>query len=245
MEEPLWADEFGSDEFGRWIVLRFANEPLRMRHCEPGVFMMGSDESEVGRWRDEGHRHPVELTQGLWIATTPVTQAVWKLLSPPARNRFNGPEHPVDGATVKDTFEFVATVQENYPMLRLPTEVEWEYACRAGSETRYSFGEDEDLEQLHEYAWYEFNSGNSTHPVAKLKPNAWGLYDMHGNVPERCESVPTQRGYEDARVTDPTPQKRAVLRGGRWSSNYRPLRSAARVWMDDTHRAGLRLVASE
>jgi formylglycine-generating enzyme required for sulfatase activity len=110
---------------------------------------------------------------------------------------------------------------------RLPTEAEWEYACRAGTTTKYSFGDSES--ELGEYAWYRANSGNTTHPVGGRKPNAWGLYDMHGNVKEWCQDW--YEDYPSGPVTDPTGAasgSRRVLRGGSFFVQSSYVRSATR-----------------
>ncbi|MFM7516241.1 MAG: formylglycine-generating enzyme family protein, partial [Pirellula sp.] len=112
---------------------------------------------------------------------------------------------------------------------RLPTEAEWEYACRAGSKSRYSFGESS--KSLGDYAWFGDNSNNQTHPVGEKKANAWGLYDMHGNVWECCSDW--YGDYPKGAVSDPTgPSKGSfrVLRGGSWGGGAAGCRSAIRVW---------------
>jgi formylglycine-generating enzyme required for sulfatase activity len=115
---------------------------------------------------------------------------------------------------------------------RLPTEAEWEYACRAGSDKDYSFGAD--ARKLGDYAWYKDNSGAKTHPVAQKKPNAWGLYDMHGNVAEWCNDYFDADYYKSSPANNPRgPAKgtQLVLRGGAWESGEQDLRSGRRVGM--------------
>jgi len=132
--------------------------------------------------------------------------------------------------------------------VRLPTEAEWEYACRAGSATRFSFGDDD--KELDKYAWYDANSDKKTHPAGQKKPNAWGLYDMHGNVWEWCSDW-YQDSYRNLGVNDPTgPAKGGlrVLRGGSWNNYPRHCRSARRPWGDPVnlfgHAGGFRVAVS-
>jgi formylglycine-generating enzyme required for sulfatase activity len=113
---------------------------------------------------------------------------------------------------------------------QLPTEAQWEYACRAGSKTRYCFGDDE--KQLGDYAWYSKNSGNKTHPVGEKKPNAWGLYDMHGNVWEWCQDWWKDGYYKESPVDDPTGAATGssrVARGGSWYDPALSCRSAIKI----------------
>jgi formylglycine-generating enzyme required for sulfatase activity len=122
---------------------------------------------------------------------------------------------------------------------RLPTEAEWEYACRAGTRTKYSFGDDES--ELGDYAWHASNSGNTTHPVGGKKPNPCGLYDMHGNVWEWCQDW--HGDYPSGAVTDPTGPSSGsyrVLRGGSWNYFSEDCRSAYRYWYTPDYR-GLNL----
>jgi formylglycine-generating enzyme required for sulfatase activity len=131
---------------------------------------------------------------------------------------------------------------------RLPTEAEWEYACRAGSETEYCFGDSAD--RLGEYAWYSSNSGKRTHPVAQKQPNAWGLSDMHGNVWEWCQDWYGESYYRSSPTEDPqgpASGKYRVLRGGSWDNASADCRSAGRYWNSPEIRitnGGLRVVAS-
>ena len=149
-------------------------------------------------------------------------------------SRFKGLQNPVEKVNWADAVEFCrklsalpAEKSAGY-VYRLPTEAEWEYACRAGTTTRYSFGDSDS--ELGDYAWYDKNSGRTTHPVGGKKPNAWGLYDMHGNVWERCQDW--HGDYPSGSVTDPTGAVSGsyrVYRGGSWNFISDYCRSADRL----------------
>jgi formylglycine-generating enzyme required for sulfatase activity len=145
-----------------------------------GKFNMGSNENE-----NEKPIHEV-IVPAFQIGKYPVTQAQYQAVMGNNPSRFSGnPQNPVESVTQNEAEVFCKQLSKltgkNY---RLPTEAEWEYACRAGTETRFSFGDDEN--QLGDYAWFSGNSDNVTHPVGKKRPNPWGIYDMHGNVWEWC-----------------------------------------------------------
>jgi formylglycine-generating enzyme required for sulfatase activity len=140
----------------------------------------------------------------------------------------------VEQVSWEDCQGFLSRLQDKCGSLgtkfRLPREAEWEYACRAGSRTKYSFGDEE--AKLGEYAWFGGNSGKSTHPVGQKKPNAWGLYDMHGNLWEWCEDWYGSEYYAVSAVDDPPgPDSGSgrVNRGGGWSSDAGLCRSADRI----------------
>jgi formylglycine-generating enzyme required for sulfatase activity len=151
-----------------------------------GTFTMGSPASEQGRF-DSEVQHQVTLSKPFYMQTTAVTQAQWYALMGDNPSCFKGPVLPVDSVSWYDVQEFIKKLNQTDQKgtYRLSTEAEWEYACRAGSHTAYCFGGD--TARLGEYAWYKDNSGKQTHPVGQKKPNAWGLYDMHGNVLEWCQ----------------------------------------------------------
>ncbi len=213
----------------------------------PGSFMMGSPKNEPGRSDDE-ILHNVTLTKGFFMQTTQVTQKQWKSVMG------NNPSHfkecddcPVENVSWDDVHEFIDKLNKKKGhTYRLPTEAEWEYACRAGSETAFCFGDDES--QLEHYAWYDRNSGGRTHPVAQRNPNAWGLYDMHGNVWEWCQDW--YGNYYADSVTNPEGSSTGsdrVFRGGCWYDYARRCRSANRNSNAPCNRnscLGFRLVLS-
>lgn len=216
--------------------------------CPPGTFLMGNPESKKDGGDDE-IAHKVTLTRGFWIGKYEVTQAQWEAVMGSNPSEFKNPENPVEKVCCRDAMEFCKELSARKEGLtyRLPTESEWEYACRAGSTRAFSFGNDET--QINDYAWFEKNSGGKTHPVGKKKPNAWGLFDMHGNVWEWC--LDFYGNYPDGPVTDPTgfPSGTSrVNRGGSWNISADLCRSPKRA-MDNTNSwintLGFRVAAEE
>jgi formylglycine-generating enzyme required for sulfatase activity len=200
--------------------------------------------------------HQVTLTKPFYIGVYEVTNAQWRAVMGSVPSHWEDADRPVEKVSWEDAAEFCrklsALPEERKAgrVYRLPTEAEWEYACRAGTETTYSFGDDES--QLDEYAWYVRNSGNQTHPVGTKKPNGWGLYDMHGNVWEWCSDWYGK--YPQGEVTDPQGQgpsgasvRVRVYRGGDWHITARYCRSAYRCGNDPSNRfdgLGFRLALS-
>ncbi len=191
----------------------------------PAQFMMGSNDFDTAQ-----PIHNVTITQPFYLGKYEVTQGEWEAVMENNPSRFTGdPNRPVETVSWDDAQEFIQKLneQERGTSYRLPTEAEWEYACRAGTTTAYSFGDNPS--QLGEYAWYRDNSGNKTHPVGQRKPNAWGLYDMHGNV---WEWVQDWYGpYSQEAVIDPQGPNNGevrVLRGGSFLFGRGNVRCASR-----------------
>jgi formylglycine-generating enzyme required for sulfatase activity len=189
---------------------------MKLVLIRPGKFMMGSPDSEQGRDGNEGPQHEVIITKPFYIGLTEVTQAQYEAIMGANPSKFTGPTNPVDSVIWDEATEFCRKLSEKTgKTVRLPTEAEWEYACRAGSKTRFSFGDSDSV--LGDYAWYGSNSGGKTQPVGQKKPNAWGLYDMHGNVWEWCADW--FGSYSSGSSTDPQGAGsggRRVVRGGSW-----------------------------
>jgi formylglycine-generating enzyme required for sulfatase activity len=235
---PAWASAWGEDEFGAFACFRVGAVVQRMRWIRPGTFWMGSPESEDGRFSAEGPRQRVTLTKGYWLAETPCTQALWQAVMGSNPSRFEGIEtRPVENVSWEDVMLFLAALDERVPGLDagLPREAQWEYACRADSdEARY--GELEDI------AWYGENSGGTTHEVALKRANAWGLYDMLGNVSEWCaDAWDFGQGYESQARVDPLEVRgpTRVLRGGSWYVQARYVRAAFRYGFRPGSRYGV------
>ncbi len=158
---------------------------MKLRLIPAGEFTMGSPGTESDRRADET-QHRVTLTKPFYLGVTEVTQEQYQKVMGSNPSGFKGPQNPVEQVSWNDAVAFCRKLSElpseksgGY-VYRLPTEAEWEYACRAGTTTTYSFGDSES--ELGAYAWYIDNSGRTTHPVGGKRPNACGLYGMHGNV---------------------------------------------------------------
>lgn len=215
-----------------------------------GSFMMGSPSSESGRGNDE-KRHLVTVSS-FELMTTEVTQGMWEEVMGHSiqelRDRANpdwplrgvGDNYPVYYVSWEDCQEFISMLSDlnDGYSYRLPTEAEWEYAARAGTTTRYYWGEDPNETQIGNYAWYDDNSNSRTHPVGQKLPNAWGLHDMSGNVWEWCEDVFTSN-YDNC-PTDGSAYTGSgsdrVLRGDSWSSFARGCRPANRGYYGPGYR---------
>jgi len=211
-----------------------------------GTFMMGSPIEEEGADDDEA-QHQVTISKDYYLGVTEVTQGQYEKVmgtNPSYFQRRRNDEikgsssnHPVEVVSWADAVEFckkLSVLPEEKKagrVYRLPTEAEWEYACRAGSKTAYSFGESS--KSLGDYAWFDGNSNGQTHPVGEKKANAWGLYDMHGNVWEFCSDW--YGDYPKGAANDPTGAREGsdrVIRGGGWTGLEKFCRSADRRWFE-------------
>ena len=212
----------------------------RMRWIEPGTFLMGSPASEPERHDDEGPQHLVTLTRGFWLGATACSQALWRAVTgeSPSPSHFKGDDRPVEQVSWNDVQGFLRRLEGLVPgvVADLPTEAEWEYACRAGMTTPFSFGETITPEQVNYDGNYPYAGGakglyrEETVPVGSLPANAWGLHEMHGNVWEWCADG--HRTYGEESVEDPRGSENEgaprVSRGGSWGANAGWARSACR-----------------
>ena len=223
-----------------------------------GTFMMGSPETEKGRQENET-QHEVTISKDYYLGVHEVTQAQYETVMGKNPSHFQGAivgnenaDLPVENVSWDDAVEFCKKLSDLPEekkagrLYRLPTEAEWENACRAGSKTAYLFDDEEGL--LPEYGWFNRNSSNRTHTVGLLEPNAWGLYDMHGNVWEWCSDWYVE--YPQGAVRNPTGPKVGsdrVCRGGSWNGVASYCRSALRYWYVPSFRnnyLGFRLALS-
>jgi len=204
---------------------------IRFRLIPAGTFVMGSPENEESRYKDEGPQHQVTISRPFFMGTFQVTQAQWQKVMGSNPSYSKGDDLPVEQVSwnycqeyLQKLCEIEGVPKETY---RLPTEAEWEYACRAGTTTRFYTGDNEN--DLARAGWYDDNSGDKTNDVGQKAPNAFGLYDIHGNVWEWCEDW--YAAYASENVTDPRgPAKGSnrVFRGGSWYGLAGGCRSAGR-----------------
>lgn len=227
-------DKAQRDTYGFYTDITIAGIPQRFRWIEPTAFQMGSPKDELGRYNHET-QHLVILTQGYWLAETACTQALWQAVTGNNLSNFKGKDNPVENVSWQDVIDnFLKRVNKQYPQLklRLPTEAEWENACRAGTLSPYSFGAEITKEQA--------NFGASKTAKVKSYPfNQWGLYEMYGNVWEWCQDW--YGSYPEVSVIDPQGSgmgSRRVLRGGSWIDYSRGCRSASRARDDPANRNG-------
>jgi formylglycine-generating enzyme required for sulfatase activity len=208
----------------------------RLHWIPPGQFLMGSPESEVRRSENGGLQHRVTLTKSFWLADAPCTQAEWLAVMGTEPSNFKGPDLPVEQVSWGDCQTFCERLRVRWPGLeaRLPTEAEWEYACRAGTESAFNDGSAcTELEgadpALLKLGWFNENSENITHPVREKGKNVWGLFDMHGNVWEWCADW--FGAYAAGEQTDPGGPDTGygrVFRGGSWYDRAKWCQSASR-----------------
>ena len=220
------ASEPGPPRFGENFTV--AHPAIAMIWIAPGTFQMSSPHGA-------GDDTLVTLTRGYWLGRTEVTQGQWQAVLEryPVPSRFKGSDLPVEQVAWDIVMEFCRNLTERERRAgrlpagyeyTLPTEAQWEYACRAGTTGKYAGA-------LDAMAWYKVNSSGKTHPVATKQPNAWGLYDLHGNVSEWCADW--LAGYPGGKVSDPAGPafgQFRVDRGGNWRDSAGVCRSAFRAW---------------
>ena len=227
---------------------------IKMVRIPPVTYVMGSPESEPDRYDNET-LHAVKITKAFYMSATPVTQAQWRAVMGTNPGSFKGDDLPVDSVTWDDAISFCQKLStRDHKKYRLPTEAEWEYACRAGTTTEYSTGNG--IAALNKAGWYTLNStyfptqswlfsskstitGRGTHPVAEKAANAWGLYDMHGNVWQWCSDWHSDYTGDAENPAGPPHGKYRALRGGSWANHALNSRSAYRYYLGQDVRLNI------
>ncbi len=255
-ESVAWAMRSGQDCYGTWAEINVKGVRAVLRWIPPGSFMMGSPADEADRFDDEV-QHRVTLTKGFWLGDTAVTQALWQAVMASSPSYFKGANLPMETVSWDDAVAFLDKLNQCAPnlALRLPTEAEWEYACRASTETPFLFGRQINSAQVNfiDNTPYHGDSGHAyrkrTVAVKSFPANAWGLYQMHGNVWEWCADY--YADFSDQAVIDPRGPETGdlrVLRGGGWGSDSRSVRAACRCRDEPSTRylnCGFRLARSQ
>ena len=277
--KPAWASELGKDQYGTWADLKIADVTQRFRWIQPGSFTMGTTQAEKDaalasipnsktEWFEREIPHQVTLTQGFWLADSACTQALWQAItgSNPASFK-DSPENPVEQVSWGDCQQFLSQLNDRVSGggFRLPSEAQWEYACRAGTTTAFSFGSTITPEQVNYNGNFPFGDAakglfrQKTVPVKSLPPNAWGLYEMHGNVWQMCNDW--YGDFSGSAERDPTGPSSGfvrdsqggivnyearVSRGGSWNYEASGCRSASRTGGPPSYRLpnlGFRIAA--
>jgi formylglycine-generating enzyme required for sulfatase activity len=259
----LWADKSGPATGRRFYRAQGFKAPTNMVFIPPGTFRMGSPTNEAGRFDWESPPTAVIISGGLWMGKYEVTQEEYLSVMGSNPSWFNGDRtgqgygnygtdltRPVESVSWDDVVAYCVALTERErsagrirtnSFYRLPTEAEWEYACRAWTSTRFSYGDDPGDTNLTDYACYAANSDSTTHSVGQKLPNPWGLYDMHGNVWEWCQDLWSDR-LPGGIVLDPQGPREPiwgsfrVLRGGYWFCDARFCRSAYRCYINPADR---------
>ncbi len=236
----LWLDKSDSATGQRFYRAAEFPAPTNMVFIPPGTFRMGSSVEEnpsTSGW--ERPQTAVTISRGYWMGQFEVTQAEYQKVMGNNPSYYKGAERPMENVTWQEAVNYCARLTQREQSAgripqnsayRLPTEAEWEYACRAWTSTRFSYGDDPDALALGNYAWYCVNSCEGTQPVGQLLPNPWSLYDIHGNVWEWCldwwsNSLP---GGTVVDPTGPVTGSDRVIRGGGYPYVPADCRSASR-----------------
>ncbi|MDL2313610.1 formylglycine-generating enzyme family protein [Desulfovibrio sp. OttesenSCG-928-C14] len=212
---------------------------IEFQKIPAGTFRMGAHAATA--CNDVTPAHTVIISKPFYLGACEVTQTQWKRVMDSNPSQFKGGGNPVENVSWEDVQEFIRKLNEleKTDKYRLPTEAEWEYAARAGAESAYCFGED--AAAIVFYAWYNFNSGGTSHPVGMKKVNAFGLHDVHGNVSEWVQDLYGEKYYATSPTTDPagpTQGVRRVVRGCGWSNGLTACQSAQRFAFESHERRG-------
>ncbi len=248
-----WCESWGEDNFGIWLEFDIKNITLRMRWIKPGTFLMGSPEEEPYRNHNENQRE-VTVSKGFWFADTACSQELWQIIMENNPSYCKGSRKPVENVSWNDCKEFLDKINIYLKNLALsfPSEEQWEYTCRAGTTTSFSFGINITPDLVNYNGKYPYLGNENglnreeTVEIKSLPPNQWGMYEMHGNVWEWCVDLfgkyNTDIMVEGIQTTE---NQYRVLRGGSAYSNATNCRSAARSkfhFSDRYNRNGFRFM---
>jgi len=237
----LWADKSAAATGQRFYRAVIFAAPTNLVFIPPGTFRIGSPTNEVDREPDplvvEGPQTSVTISKGFWMGKYMVTQLEYLAVMGNNPSTIVGDMNPVETVSWFNATNYCGKLTQSErasgristnSVYRLPTEAEWEYACRAWTSTRFSYGDDPGYTNLDQYAWYDANSGAASHPVGQKLPNPWGLYDMHGNIAEWCQDW--YAPYPGGIALDPQGPATGSLRtfrGGLW---LRPASYCRSAW---------------
>lgn len=255
--QPEWASGMGRDDMGLYMDVPIMTVVQRFRWIKAGTFLMGSPKTEVNHFHDES-QFEVTLSKGFWMADTACSQALWRAVMGKNPASFRGTEsNPVERVSWYDVQSFLGSLKALIPGMnvKLPTGAQWEYACRAGTLTPFSFGENITTSQVNYDGTKPYANAeksifrNKTVPIKSLPPNQWGLYEMHGNVWEWCQDW---YGYYPSQPSvDPLGPKLGsmrLIRGGSWFRGARGTRSANRSCEEphaSNYQIGFRFIISK
>ena len=259
---PDWASGWGEDEHGVFVEITVGEVSQALRWCPPGRFLIGSPEDETERHGNEGPQTEITFERGFWLFETAVTQAFYEAVTGEDPSHFKRADRPVEQVSWDDAQSFLKAINQAHPglELRLPSEAEWEYACRARSETPF------EPNVARHFSGASITAGevnyDANFPYAKapkgeyrketvgvrstlFRPNGWGLWHMHGNVWEWCEDV--WKGSHAGALPDGSPRPSSkkdggstrVVRGGSWLSRARSCRAAYRLRLAPGSRSSL------
>ena len=238
----LFVDTSGPAQGNRFYRALLQAPPTNLVFIPAGTFELGSPTNEFARSPDEGPQTTVTISHAFWMGKHEVTQGEYLDVVGSNPSQFTGDRNrPVESVSWLDATNYCALLTARQlaaglippgSQYRLPTEAEWEYAARAGTSTRFSYGDDLNVTSLTNFAWYSANSGVMTHAIEQKAPNPWGLYDMAGNVSEWC--LDWQGPYPGGFETDPqgpasNPIGSKIIRGGGWDEFGNNCRSAKRT----------------
>jgi formylglycine-generating enzyme required for sulfatase activity len=258
---PVWAEVFGEDDFGIFAECLVKGVRFVWRWIRPGKFQMGCDPEDEHGYDEEKQQNEVFVTRGFLLGETPVTQVQWNAVMD-RNSRFIGRQCPVEQVSWRESRDYATKLNALLPGLHaaLPTEAQWEYACRAGTQSAFHnsssctkpSGKDPALDKL---GWFDKNSRGRAHEVKSKASNAWGLYDMHGNVWEWCLDAWDEKAYSKRGKITHDPENKAeeesalrVVRGGSWDFQAQLCRAAFRSGGPPTYglvARGFRLAAGQ